>query len=95
MTYPLADLLKMKLRNNPASTLPLISKHEVVHPTDITRDVYDHPWHQQVRKLEGNTLNKPNPPSKEAVERARFVDKTYHWKGGGDNIRSRDKRTTQ
>ena len=26
-------------------------------------------------------LNKPNPPSPEAVKRAKFVDKTYVWTG--------------
>lgn len=25
------------------------------------------------------TLNKPNPPTEEAVKRAQFVDKTYQW----------------
>ena len=43
---------------------------------------YEHPWYKY--------LNKPNPPSKEAVERAKFVDKTYHWNGG---VRSRDERS--
>ena len=47
---------------------------------------YIHPWYQY--------LNKPNPPSKELVERAKFVDKTYHW-SGSDSIRSGDKRTTE
>ena len=83
----------MKLR--PSSTLPLISKHEVVHKTEITREAYDHPWHQHVRKMDENKLHRPNPPSKESVERARFIDKTYHWNSGDDNIRSRNKRTTK
>ena len=26
-------------------------------------------------------LNRPNPPTPEAVARAQFVDKTYVWKG--------------
>jgi len=88
----------MKL--NPNSTRLQISNHEVVHPSETTRaDIYqryEHPWYkfnnEQDKKAQ---LIKPNPPSKEAVERAKFVDKTYHWKGGGDNIRSGDKRTTQ
>tara|TARA_B100001287_G_C22535975_1_gene459697 strand:+ start:575 stop:727 length:153 start_codon:yes stop_codon:yes gene_type:complete len=25
-------------------------------------------------------LNKPNPPTAEAIKRAQFVDKTYVWK---------------
>ena len=44
---------------------------------------YEHPWYKH--------LNKPNPPSKEAVERAQFVDKTYQW-SGGNTIRPRDER---
>ena len=88
----------MKL--NPNSTRLQISEHEVVHHSETTRaDIYqhyEHPWYKFNKKEENKAqLIKPNPPSKEAIERARFVDKTYHWKGGGDNIRSRDKRTTK
>ena len=43
---------------------------------------YEHPRYKY--------LNKPNPPSKEAVKRAKFVDKTYHWNG---SLRSRDERS--
>ena len=85
----------MKLRTFPNSTHPLISKHEVVHKSEITREIYDHPWHQHVRKMDGDKLHKPNPPSKEAVERAKFVDKTYVWKSRDDNLRHGDKRTTK
>ena len=45
---------------------------------------YEHPWYKH--------LNKPNPPSQEAIEKAKFVDKTFHWDG---SIRSRDKRTSK
>ena len=64
----------MKLRpdQTESSMQPLISKHEVVHPSEKTRaDVYVHPWYEY--------LNKPKPPSQEAVEKAKFVDKTYTW----------------
>ena len=44
---------------------------------------YEHPWYK--------FLNRPNPPSQEDIEKAKFVDKTYHWKGS-DSVRSRDKR---
>ena len=88
----------MKL--NPNSTRLQISKHEVIHPSETTRadiyEHYEHPWYKFNKEQDNKAqLIKPNPPSKEAVERARFVDKTYHWKGGGDNIRSRDQRTTK
>ncbi len=89
----------MKL--NPHSTRPQISRHEVVHPSETTRadtiyEHYEHPWYKFNKKEEDNAqLIKPNPPSKAAVERAKFVDKTYHWRGGGDNIRPGDERTTK
>ena len=83
----------MKL--NPNSTLPLISKHEVVHPTEVTRELYDHPWHKHVRQLDKEILKKPNPPTPEAIEKAKFIDKTYVWNSGSDSIRPRNKRSTQ
>jgi len=83
----------MKLRNHQFSTQPQISKHEVVHKSEITRDLYDHPWHKHVRELDTNILIKPNPPSQEAIEKAKFVDKTYEW-DRTNNIRPRNKRAT-
>ena len=38
-------------------------------------------------------ISKPNPPTPEAIQRAQFVDKTYHWKNAG--IRSGDRRTSK
>ena len=88
----------MKL--NPNSTRLQISKHEVIHPSEPTRaDIYqhyEHPWYKFNKKQDKKAqLIKPNPPSKEAVERARFVDKTYHWEGSSNSVRSGDKRTDQ
>ena len=37
---------------------------------------YVHPWDAYVAKLE-----KPNPPTPEAVEKAKFKDKTFTWNG--------------
>ena len=45
---------------------------------------YEHPWYKH--------LNKPNPPTKEAIEKAKFKDKTFHWDGG---VRSGNKRTPE
>ena len=28
-----------------------------------------------------SNLKRPNPPTEEAVKRAKFVDKTYQWQG--------------
>ena len=48
---------------------------------------YVHPWYE-------HKLNKPNPPTQEAVEKAKFVDKTYQWNTGGDSsVRPGNKRS--
>jgi len=36
---------------------------------------------QQISKLK-----RPNPPTAEAVKKAQFVDKTYHWKLAAANV---------
>jgi len=60
----------MKL--NPNSTRPLISKPDIY-------EIYEHPWYKFNEGNKSAELIKPKPPSKEAVKRARFVDKTYRW----------------
>ena len=46
---------------------------------------------RQIFKAEQDAyLKRPNPPTPEAVQKAQFVDKTYHWNNAG--IRPRDKR---
>ncbi len=74
----------MKLRNHQFSIQPQIFEK------------YKHPWYEYNERLEikDAKLIRPNPPTKEAVERAKFVDKTYHWSQSRNNsIRPRDKRT--
>ena len=79
----------MKLRNHQFSIQPRI----------FEGSEYVHPWYRyNFEKIslvdyygkDGLQLNRPNPPCKEAVERAKFIDKTYHWQSGGSRIRSRD-----
>ena len=87
----------MKLRKQ-SLTQPQISKHEVVHESETTRqdeyfecitdchiddqpcnkkcvntlkNEYVHPWYE--------FINRPKPPTKEAIKKAQFVDKTYQW----------------
>ena len=73
----------------PSLTQPPISKHEVVHPSETSRaDIYqhyEHPWYKFNKGDKPAELIKPNPPSKEAVERAKFRDKTYHWDRNSSN----------
>ena len=47
---------------------------------------YEHPWYK--------FLNKPNPPTQQAVDKAQFKDKTYEW-NRDNNIRPRSKRSTK
>ena len=70
----------MKLRNHQFSTQPRI----------FEGSGYEHPWYKKVN----NKLIKPNPPSKEAIEKSKFVDKTYQW-SGDNRIRSGNKRSTK
>ena len=83
----------MKLRPNPNSTQPRI----------FEGSKYVHPWYEYNYKnislveYYGDQylqLNRPNPPSKEAVERAQFKDKTYHWQRD-NSVRPRDKRSSK
>ena len=69
----------MKLLNHQFSTQP-----------QIFSGGYEHPWY----KHKDNKLIRPNPPTKEAIERAKFVDKTYHW-SRDDSVRLRKQRVTK
>ena len=80
----------MKLRNHQFSTQPQIFEN----------GDYEHPWYKHTSKSpimewrdERDRLIKPNPPTKEAIEKAKFVDKTYEW-DRSNNIRPRNKRST-
>ena len=69
----------MKL--NPNSTRPRIF------------ETHEHPWYKyNDDQNKPAKLIKPNPPTKEAIEKAKFVDKTYNW-SGSSSVRPRDKRT--
>ena len=54
----------MKL--NPTSTRQVISNAPAYKP-------WVHPWYTY------NDLKRPNPPTDEAKEKAKFKDKTYYW----------------
>ena len=69
----------MKLQNHQFSTQPRIFDGG-----------YEHPWYKHLSK----ELKSPNPPSKEAIEKAKFVDKTYRW-SGDNRIRSGNKRSSK
>ena len=73
----------MKLRNHQFSIQPRI----------FEGSTYSHPWYDYVALIEYygenmRELRRPKPPSKEAIERAKFVDKTYHWTSRNSSVRS-------
>ena len=79
----------MKLKNHQFSIQPRI----------FEGSNYVHPWYEyNFKKIalveyygkDSLQLNRPNPPSKEAVKRATFVDKTYKWTGRDSSVRSRN-----
>ena len=79
----------MKLRNHQFSIQPRIFEgSEYVHPW--YRYNYNNISLVEYYGKDSLQLNRPNPPSKESVERAKFVDKTYEWRGRTSSIRSRD-----
>ena len=74
--------MKLRSQTNLNSIQPPISKHEVVHPTEKTRadDIYQHYEHPWYKFNSSQQLKKPNPPTEEAIKKAKFIDKTYQWK---------------
>ena len=75
MIYPLADLQKMKLRQHQFSIRPRISNENgCVRRSDKAEPIF-----VEFYGKDNLELYKPNPPSKEAITRAKFVDKTYRW----------------
>ena len=70
----------MKLRNHQFSTQPRIFDGG-----------YKHPWYKHTDKKE---LIRPNPPTQQAIEKAKFIDKTYHW-NRDDSVRSGNKRSAR
>ena len=79
----------MKLRNHQFSIQPRIFEgSEYVHPW--YKYTYENIALVEYYGKDSLQLNRPNPPSKEAVERAKFVDKTYHWTGRDSSVRHRN-----
>ena len=46
------------------------------HSTPQQTSEYVHPWYEYVSRL-----IKPKPPTSQAVEKAKFKDKTFTWNG--------------
>ena len=55
-----------------ADTLNMkLREHQFSTQPRIFDGGYEHPWYKH--------LKKPNPPTQEQIEKAKFVDKTYQW----------------
>ena len=48
-------------------------------------DQYGYPKYLDIENDPYIYLKRPNPPTPEAVEKAQFIDKTYHWQGSAAN----------
>ena len=83
--------MNMKLRPN--STQQRTSNY--VHPWDayVKYKMADDCPEDMKKPVYNLLLNRPNPPSQEAIEKAKFVDKTYHW-SGDNRVRPRNKRSS-
>ena len=55
--------------------MKLNPKQSLIQPltSEYLQDVYN------------QALNRPKPPTPEAVAKAQFIDKTYQWKGSAAN----------
>ena len=63
-----------------------LNPNSIPKETSKIYEEYVHPWYKfNDDNNKKAVLIKPNPPTKEAVERARFVDKTYHWNRNSSN----------
>jgi len=48
--------------------------------TEVEDQMHDYYLSEYSEELETG-LKRPNPPTEEAVKRAKFIDKTYQWQG--------------
>ena len=48
-------------------------RQTLTQPQIFENGNYEHPWYEY--------LKKPNPPTPESVERAKFKDRTFKWNG--------------
>jgi hypothetical protein len=67
MTYPTADLVRMRLQNHPFYVGP-------AKPRIFEESEYEHPWYKHSEEP-----TQLNTPSEEAIKKAQFKDKTYTW----------------
>jgi hypothetical protein len=55
-----------------------LRNQEESRPRIFEDSEYEHPWYKHAK--DSTQLNKPEPPSEEAVKKAQFKDKTYEWR---------------
>ena len=74
----------MKL--NPNSTQPPISEELTDYDLVQRKRPWEHPWNAHMKAWDAEKelekrFKKPNPPTKQQIEQAKFKDKTYNWNG--------------
>ena len=96
----------MKLRNHQFSTQPQIFER-YKHPWYEHNERLDKLDKQKIKyrisddcpedmrvAVYNLSLNKPNPPTLLAIEKAKFIEKTYHW-NRDDSVRPRNQRSAR
>ena len=63
-----------------------VSQYPISDERLLEGRAWEHPWNKHMKEWDAEEelnkkLKKPNPPTKEEIEKAKFKDKTYHWKG--------------
>ena len=98
----------MKLRNHQFSTQPRIFEGSTYeHPWYEHNERLDKLDKQKIKyrisddcpedmreAVYNLSLNKPNPPTQQAIEKAKFIDKTYHW-NRDDSVRPGNQRSAR
>ena len=79
----------MKLQSKPSSTHRPTSEELYEHYYSQTNDwteaedlMHDYFMAEYSEELETG-LKRPNPPTKDMIRKAQFIDKTYVWKNAG------------
>jgi hypothetical protein len=48
---------------------------------NLNQSLIQQPISEYLQDVYTEALQRPNPPTPEAIEKAQFIDKTYQWKG--------------
>ena len=63
---------------------PNLTQQQISNEDLSKKKIWEHPWNKHMIAFDAEKeleLKKPNPPTQEAVEKAKFKDKTFTWNG--------------